>query len=228
MILKSYSYNVDIAKIFGINCAVFIQLLIEHNYNISINREEIFEAIGLDISKQGEVERSLEDSKVLTIRTNRNGNNGYKLNVDLLTSMLQNYTAYNSFIKQNDGIKVDKKVSKQDRATSQINKLKSYIVCEDSKFRQYWGDWIDAVYTKENGRFPNKASIHIAEQELNSYTDSDNIKENIIFIAIKNGYRDITWAISKYEQEHNKDASINFISYNDIKSDGKNIVDEEF
>lgn len=228
MILKSYSYNVDIAKIFGINCAVFIQLLIEHNYNISINREEIFEAIGLDISKQGEVERSLEDSKVLTIRTNRNGNNGYKLNVDLLTSMLQNYTAYNSFIKQNDGIKVDKKVSKQERATSQINKLKSYIVCEDSKFRQYWGDWIDAVYTKENGRFPNKASIHIAEQELNSYTDSDNVKENIIFIAIKNGYRDITWAISKYEQEHNKDASINFINYNDIKSDGKNIVDEEF
>lgn len=228
MILKSYSYNVDIAKIFGINCAVFIQLLVEHNYSISINREDLFNAIGLDISKQGEVERSLEDCKILTIKSNKNGNSTYKLNIDLLTSMLQNYTTYNSFIKQNKGTNTGIKVTRQDKATIQLNKLKSYIMCEDDKFRQYWGDWVEAVYTKENGRFPNKASIHIAEQELNSYTDSDNIKETIIFIAIKNGYRDMTWAISKYEQENNRDASINFIKYNDIKSDGNNIVDEEF
>ena len=107
-----------------------------------------------------------------------------------------------------------------------IDYLKQGVTLDNQNLKQYIFDWIDAIYTNPKG-FISEQGLNLAINELIDYSNNNiSIMIDILKIAIKNGYRDITWAIQNYNRNNN--TNNNFVQYSNIKSDWSNIVDEAF
>lgn len=240
--LQSNSYNLEIAKIFGINSSIFLTCLdMEYCYQkrnnkildndaINLSRSEIYERTALDDSQQVDIEFSLTECGVLTTKPvqNSSSKNYYIVNFAQIDKILKssNPSDVISSEKANQFIRGKRKEPLSKRQTY-INKLKTKIKVEDPIIQQYFVDWIDAVYTNPKG-FLSDHSVLIAQQELMEYAkDSQDIQIKVLKEAIKGGYRDMTWAIKNYE-ENNNISSRNFVSYLDNRVDPNNISDEVF
>lgn len=242
---KTCSYNLKIAEIFGIHSAVFIDCIIfERDYQkrvkndfdniIALSSDEIYARTALSLDKLHDVEQSLSDCGVISIKPFQKIKNKsyYILNDDQLDRILT-ASSPNNEIMQLSPIAFNKKTNINKAKTlnkkdSHIIALKRSIDIEDELIHQYLCDWIDAVYTNPKG-FLSNSSLKIAISELFSYAPNDQEKQiAILQIAIKGGLRDMTWAISKYEQINNVKNLNNFVSYNSIKSKGDNVINEEF
>lgn len=242
---KTCSYNLKIAEIFGIHSAVFIDCIIfERDYQkrikndfdntIALSSDEIYARTALSLDKLHDVEQSLSNCGVISIKPFQKIKNKsyYILNDDQLERILTANSPSNEIMQLNPiafsrktNINRVKILNKKDL---HIIELKKSINVDDELIRQYLCDWIDAVYTNPKG-FLSNSSLKIAINELLDYALNDQEKQiNILQIAIKGGLRDMTWAISKYEQLNNTKNSNNFVSYNNIKSKGDNVINEEF
>lgn len=242
--LNSYSYNVGIAKIFGVCSSIFLTCLQDEydlqlsnkklnlNNTMSISRQAIYDRTGLDDDKQKEVESSLIECGVLTVKPLQNvpNKNYYVLNTKQLDKIISAPEPI-KVIENENAIPLIKKprVEPQSKRKTMIANLKGRIKTESPIIRQYMCDWIDSVYVNPKG-FMSPSSLNISEEELNTFTKGDEDKQiEILKIAIKNGWRDISWAIKRYVEQNGSDGiSNNFVSYNDIKSDGTNVADEAF
>lgn len=227
--LQVNSYNLDVAKIFGVCTAIFLSCidneyeaqarnkLISADNTISLSRAEIYARTGLDDEKQIDVELALQECGVLVVKPLKNipNKNYYNLNAEQLNKILSAEDPTNvlgnekakQFIKQ-------PRVEPMSKRKNRILQLKNKIVVSDPVIQQYLCDWIDAVYTNPKG-FLSASGVTIAQDELKAYTKDDQAKQiAILKIAIKGGLRDMTWAIERYE----KDTGVgtrNFMDYND-------------
>lgn len=237
--VQTYSYSVDMAKIFGINSAVFISyvdymhvymLKTKSNFDgkVAIKRNDMFDFTGLDKDKQIEVENALKACGVLEMKKvqGQADNHYYMLNEDLIMNALNTNNSKTAFtIKPLINVKtVDNKMTKKDK---HIISLKKSIRCDSPIINQYLCDWIDAVYANPKG-FLSSSSIAISQNDLYNATNNDDERINILKIAIKGGYRDLSWAIEQYKNNKSNSSSRNFASYNNIASDGSDVVSEEF
>ena len=94
MFLQINSYNLDVAKVFGVYTAVFLSCLdnefeyqsrvhsISEDKSISLSRAEIYERTALDDEQQADVELSLSQSGVLIVKPLKNipNKNYYSIN----------------------------------------------------------------------------------------------------------------------------------------------------
>ncbi len=240
--LNSNSYNVDIAKVFGVCSAIFLTCieeerafqirhkLINDNDTLAISRQEIYERTALEDEKQIDVELALSECGVISVKPLKNvpNKNYYILYENQLDKIMKSSNP-EDVIKNSSAKQFIKKprVEPMSKRQTHINSLKRVVNCDDQVIKQYLCDWIDAVYTNPKG-FLSPSSVNIAQQELEQYAKgSQAVKIDLLKIAIKGGLRDLTWAIETYEKEHKFNSS-NFASYNDIKSNGSNIVNEVF
>lgn len=241
--LNSASYNVYVAKIFGVCSAAFLTCIndeflrqkrantLNANNTVAITRAEIYERTGLEDTKQVEVEEALTSCGVISTKPLKNvpNKNYYILNNEQLDKIVNAVKPEDVIIesKAKQFIKAPR-VEPMSKRQTHIASLKKRLKHDDQIVLQYLCDWIDAVYTNPKG-FLSPSGVDIALQELKAYAKDNQEKQiEILKIAIKGGLRDITWAIQNYEKQNNINTSNNFVSYNDIKSNGQNIVDEAF
>lgn len=234
--LTSISYNVEIAKKLGIYSAVFISLIDSEiscikNTDVQIdtielNYDYIYEKTGISINKLSEIEAQLKSLNILVSKDKR-GNKGkyYKISYNNLINILNDTDTSEILVmsKKSSICQVTKKVTAIEK---HIESLKNSVEFNNDLVKSYLFDWIDLIARK----YPmNNALIKFAIQDLVNYAknDFDTICK-IITIAIKNTYRNMSWAIEAYEKELKKFTNNNFVEYNEIKSDGSEIVNEEF
>lgn len=240
--LQNISYNVDIAKILGINSAVFLTCIdmeycfqkrnnkLLDNGAIVLSRAEIYGRTALDDEQQSDTELSLSECGIITIKPvqNSSSKNYYIINFSQLDKILtsDDPTKIVASEKANQFIR-GRRTEPVSKRQTYINKLKTKVKMEDPVIQQYFVDWIDAVYANPKG-FLSDHSVLIAQQELMEYAkDNQDVQIKVLKEAIKGGYRDMTWAIKNYE-ENNGMSSRNFASYLDIKVDPSSIPDEVF
>ena len=200
--LQTYSYSVDIAKIFGINSAVFIAFVdYMRNYfyktrdnfdgRVPLKRSDIFDFTGLDESKQVEVESSLTSCGLFEVKKlqGQSDKHYYILNDDLLQAALNSNGLLSNFIiTPKITVKATTPAKKLTKVEKHIISLKKSIHCDSDILKQYLCDWIDAVYTNPKG-FLSLASLSIAQTELFNATNSEDEMLEILKIAIKGGHR---------------------------------------
>ena len=205
-IFENYSYSLKVARVFGVNSAVFLNC-IEEEYRylkrcnkldsdtISLSRAEIYGRTAIDDDKQKEVELALTSCGVLSVKPLQNipNKNYYIFNEPIFnkiitaedpTKVITNSSA-SKFVKKH---RVEPKTKRQ----LHIESLKRAIKANDEVIKQYLVDWVDAVYTNPRG-FLSVTAVQIAEQELFAYAkDSQEKQIAILKIAIKGGLRDMT------------------------------------
>jgi hypothetical protein len=241
--INTNSYNIDVAKIFGVCSAVFITCIYQEylyqtrnkksndNDTIALSRAEIYERTGLDDEKQIDVELALVACGIISTKPLQNvpNKNYYIFNSEQFDKIMTAKSP-DDIINSSQAIQFIKKprVEPVSKRQTHIAKLKSSVSVDDPILQQYFCDWIDAVYTNPKG-FLSPSSVNIAQQELLAYCkNNQDVQIAIMRIAIKGGLRDITWAIQKYEETNTKQINNNFVTYKDIKSDGSNVINEEF
>lgn len=230
--LRTVSYSLCVAQKFGVNCAVMLSFIDNSLANgiTALSRDDIFNNTGVDADKQKEVEEVLTECGVLTVTrfSNRADKNYYKIEEQRLVSALSEKSL--AEIVLGDSAKVtesEKTSAKRITQKSQlVEKLKRSIKTSDPIVRQYMCDWIDAVHASPKG-YLSVQGVTISEQELSAYSASQEVQIAILKIAIVNSYRDLTWAIQRYEKDHSATGN-NFVKYSDIKSDGSDSSDEVF
>lgn len=236
--LQTNSYNLEIAKVFGVCTSVFLTCIsLEYDRltrakqlnanNMSMSRAEIYARTALDDAKQLEIEIALTECGVLVTKPVQNvpNKNYYILDMEQLKKIMEaedpaeiiGSAKAKQFIKPN-------RVEPVSKRKTHIIALKKKINVEDPVIQNYFVEWIDAVYTNPKG-FLSPSGVVIAQQELLAYSSEQSIQIAVLKIAIKGGLRDITWAIEQYEKQA---GSRNFTSYNDIKSDKDDASDESF
>lgn len=238
--LQTYSYNIQVAKVFGVQSAVYLKCIedelcneqlagtLGENNTISLSRAEIYNRTALDDTKQMDVELSLTEVGVIVVRPFKNipNKNYYIFNAEQFTKIM---TAEDpSEILGNEKAKQfiqQTRVEPPTKRQSRINGLKKKITVEDQVVKSYMCDWIDSVFSK-NG-FLSPTGVTIAQEELLEYTKGNQAKQiAILKIAIKDCLRDLTWAIERYEKQ-NPTGTRNFMEYNDNNVATKVDVNED-
>jgi len=103
--------------------------------------------------------------------------------------------------------------------------LKRHIKESNEVLRQYWCDWIDTICDSPK-LYLSGPMVDLAQKDLDKFSLDVDKKIEIMKIAIKSGYREIQWAIDKYNSSNK--VNNNFANYSDIKSTGDQVVDEVF
>ena len=107
---------------------------------------------------------------------------------------------------------------------AEIKSLKSSIKEESEIVRQYLYDWIDAVMLSPRG-YLSKQGVKISVEDLNRFSESEDVKVEVLRIAVKNSYRDLKWAISAYQKDNPTNTAT---PYRNVYSTGLNMENGAF
>ena len=205
-LLKTASFNVEVAKRFGLLTAALISYvsneydivkkndLLNKNGTFSVKRSDIYEAIGMSTSEQMAVENSLGKFDILVALPFKDEIDRvyYRFNEDAIYKIIGQIPVQSTSTTLASSI--DSQTAKTKRITAaekSMNEAKRAVKEEDESLRQMWCDWIDAVYARHFTLTP--AAVTINEKQLSTLDRAK--KEEILQNAIKNGYRDISWSI---------------------------------
>lgn len=220
--LQTFSYNLNVAKKLGVISAVFLSCIYNElmlNESVSLTRDDIFNRTGIDESKQREVEEVLSECGIITVKRFKNNveKSYYTINESRFISAVENKCLSDILSDFSDTQNVNRKSATKTvtKKSSHIESLKKSIKVADEIIRQYVCDWIESVYANPKG-FMSLQSLSIGVQELTAYSSSQEVQIEILKLATMSGYRDITWAIQRYDEKNSSSGS-NFVKYSDIK-----------
>ena len=202
------SYNIKLAKIIGLQPAIYVSELIninrkaieknklKDNQYFKINREYIEVRTTLNKSEQKEIDDKLKSINLISVGES---SDLLKVNMDVLTSLILGEQKIVAEITQ---------TVKRGRPSKQemvLKALRANIETTNPELKQAYEDWIDAVCAK-NG-WMTKNHVIEAQKTLNNYNkDKDlDLALAIIKIAILGGYREMSWAIENFEKNHKKE-----------------------
>ena len=211
-ILKTNSYSVSVAQICGVKSAVFLSYLWntakEDFSDITMERNDIFNSVGLTEDEQIDVEKSLSQSGVITV-TQYKGNpskNHYAFHGDVFNSLMSSQ----NFMEPLDVSTVapKKELPRKNSRQKFANSLKAGLLGSTSPIvHQYLCDWIDAIYANPKYCLSHQG-VNLCVNDLINFSDNDDVRIAIIKIAIKRGWRDLNWAINDYKENVSKDKGL--------------------
>lgn len=199
------SFNIFVAKFTNIETAVYLSELLniqEKAFRKNKIKEGFFKAdkkyieerTTLDSCAQKNCCNTLKTLKILEI----NEEDAIKIDLNILCSLISN-----EMISDAKEIKLCLPKKKSTKSEIIKEELKSLIKTSNNELRDSYMDWIDSVYAKQG--WMSRKSVTCGEILIDSYADHNlDLALNIINIAALNGYRDIQWAINKYEEESRK------------------------
>lgn len=231
--LRSNSYNVDVAKVFGVTCAVFLDFLDnevnrakemdEYVGHINLDRKSIYIATALIPSEQESAEELLKSRGVLTVSKARNSEKfSYEIDdkklCDILSSGAVVFGEVNKFYA--------KKTSDKPKRNYYASNIKKNIIYGDEEVDKLLYDWVMAL--KEAGKgMLSMDGFKMQQEELKKVCgDNKAMAIEVIKIAVKNNYRQLEWAVNKYNNAV-KSSGYNFSDYNSIKMSDSSTVDTE-
>lgn len=203
------SYNIKLAELLGLHPAIYISELmnindkaikkdkLEDDY-FTLVRSYITARTTLDEKEQLEIEENLLK---LGILERGEGKDSISLNITTLTTLLM--SPDEALID-----KITKMRKKQKKSSSRSTKadkikdsLKDGLRVTNAELRAAYECWIDTIYDKQG--WMSAKSVSAAEDLIDNFTQRNlDLALKILEIASINGYRDIQWAINKYNSEY--------------------------
>lgn len=216
---NNMTYNLKMATIFGVCSAIFLSLLIdtkeENLYQLvdekyfMLSRQTIYDYTGLDDLKQLEVEDNLKECNLIEVLPVKNNSDKfyYSLDENLLQKFLEAKSTEDAkklltkSARKKSLISVPRTTPPSKRALY-IDNLKKSIKEEDVLLREDYLNWIDSVYGNPKG-YLSVSSIQQCIKTLNEFSKGNKqLERDIVKIAIKNGWRNIDWAIQEYKDKN--------------------------
>ena len=234
-------YNIDIAKLYGIMTAVLLSYIdksyeyalrrstINKNNTFSVSRQNIYHATGLTKEEQETAEKMLTKQKILEVFPFKEDYDRvyYKYHQNNIVESTKQLEAAQNMQELMNTLFVEnkekaEKVHRTTKRDKEIQILKSSIKEENSALKQLIFDWIDAMYNRNFSI--TTAAMKINLEQIKKY-DADT-KTKILYIAIKNGYRDIQWAIDAVIKSESKEDR-NWKTYSSMQPDESTVVSKE-
>lgn len=205
------SFNITMAKIFGLQAAIYFSELV-NIYQKAVNKNKLIDSAYFKLDRKYMLNRttiSLEDqiqidNKWMTHKLIEKYNDNpdiLKLNINLFISILANedISVLNDLSKQLN-IK-NKNVEKETKKQAIIKNLKDSIVCSNYELLTALRNWVDTIMNKPNG-FLSKNIIVTFQKTLDTYTKGNlDLALRLVEIATIQGYKDCSWAINIYEKD---------------------------
>lgn len=238
--MTTFSYDVGIAKIFGISTAIYlayIQLLVDLNDNndVQLSLSKIDSVTGLDSDKIIQVENQLISYSILS-KKQRKGIDKYRVivNWDVLADYIsknnkqlaEKYYILNYVIPTNFNKEPKNRLTKRDKMYYNI---KNSIEEDNPVIKQLLFDWIDRIQSDPRNFVFTQASAQINMNELKEFSNNNpDIESEVLKIAIKRSIGDLSNAIKIYRENQRNNSMNNFVSYSEIKSTGEETSEEVF
>lgn len=201
------SYNITLAHMFGLPCAIYINELINITEKalrknkvsegfITLDRAYIEARTTLSVEDQLDIDKRLIEVGILQKSDCGNLN----LNIlELSNIMMCDDETLNKDIEQI--MKRVKKATKRTKEESIAEKLKSHIQTTNQELREAYSQWIDTVIQKEG--WMSVSAVICGEQIVNNFANHNlDTALCLVRIASINGYRDIQWAINSFQQNY--------------------------
>lgn len=224
------SYNIKIAKMLGLETAVYIAEILDIYNRACIEAGKSVDYIEIDPSVITE-KTTIEDTVQSDIRSRLD-------NLDILKPKVAetfedvnmfrfDYKVLVALITTDDEdlmskiVKVSVKPSaRESERRKKINNLKLSIICNNGELRQAFYDWIDACFSTKNGYLSIRA-IKVFQQELDKYAKGDlDLALKLIDIAVVKKYTDMTFVIKYFETYQKKDYMKQHKKINTIQTSG--------
>ena len=202
------SYNISVANIFGLEAAIYWEILVDINQKairkgktfddfFKLERKYIVERTTLDTKKQKELEEIFIN--IGALERHPDDSNLLKLNINTLCSIL--ISEDESLLGNIKELSVPKK--KKTKAEATIDTLIQKITATNEELIKAYIDWINAVMARQG--WMSARSVTVGQKIIDEYSNRDlDIALAVIDVAATHGYRDMTWAINKYEEELKK------------------------
>lgn len=227
-LFKEHFYNIKIARMFGLQAAVYLSAVLKYDGvnnivrdNIDfivINRDNIKNITTLDIEQQKNIDNIFIGIGLFFITSIDN-----EINIDY-SILISLYNEINEDISKSIVPKIIKKRTKSDVIKDE---LKSYIKTDNGELRDAYASWIDAVFAKQG--WMSKKSVELGQKLIDNYCNHNlDLAIELLNIASIGGYRDIQWAINSYEEELKKKlAKTNIVFNKDIEPKKKIVLAQE-
>ena len=203
------SYNIKLSHILGLEEAIYINQIINimgkaiqkdkliDDGFVKLDRNYIYNQTTLSLEQQLKIDTELLGVGILL----RNFDNPDLLKID--TEMLASITSCDDITKLDkltDRLGKQVRVSKSTKDYYNIEKLKTYIRCDNAELYDALFGWIE-VLIRDKKTYLNYPLIQKFQQDLFTYTKGNlELALEIVATATLYGYRDCGWAIKMYEQ----------------------------
>ena len=201
----SVSYNVKLAHRIGLHTSIYVTELIniyrkatqkgkivDEKY-FRVDRDYVELRTTLTKEEQRELDQALKSISVVKISSKNRDTIG--IDIEELSKLVLDDDAN----KIEGTIKTQLKKKAPTKKDAIIAQLKSYVSASNEELRDAYYEWIEEAYAR-NG-WMSAASIREAQRAIDNYSGKDlDIALDILHIASTNGYKDIMWAIERYEK----------------------------
>ena len=201
----SVSYNVKLAHRIGLHTSIYVTELIniyrkatqkgklvDEKY-FRVDRDYVELRTTLTKEEQRELDQALKNISVVKISSKNRDTIG--IDIEELSKLVLDDDAN----KIEGTIKTQLKKKAPTKKDAIIAQLKSYVCVSNDELRDAYYEWIEEAYAR-NG-WMSAASIREAQRAIDNYSGKDlDIALDILHIASTNGYKDIMWAIDRYEK----------------------------
>lgn len=201
----SVSYNVKLAHRIGLHTSIYVTELIniyrkatqkgkivDEKY-FRVDRDYVELRTTLTKEEQRELDQALKNISVVKISSKNRDTIG--IDIEELSKLVLDDDAN----KIEGTVKTQLKKKAPTKKDAIIAQLKSYVSASNEELRDAYYEWIEEAYAR-NG-WMSAASIREAQRAIDNYSGMDlDIALDILHIASTNGYKDIMWAIDRYEK----------------------------
>ena len=218
--LQTYSYSVDIAKVYGVATAIYLNYALSQGaeQKITINREEMRTVTGLGISSQEKIEQALAAHGLIATKAQRNGD---KVHIHLNIGKIENILDGSSLERLQRADEYSATVAKaKDKKSSIVNSLCKHITIENKELERLLHRWVETVIA--TGKPLSVPQVEQAQARIER--EAPDFAKAVLEKAISVGWKDMDACIEECRKRKNADAH----SFTVEKSDGTGVVDEEF
>jgi len=205
------SYNITLAKMFGLEASAYCSALLTiydkakrknklvENDFVKVDRKYIEERTTLSVEKQLEIDARWESINIIV--KSKNDINTIKINTELIVSLIEGkepqLTESVAYVKN-----TSKKEIRELKRTSEIENIKSKIVCNDPEILFELKRYVDATATLDprKGNLTQQ-SVEIFQEEVTNFAGNNKaVLKELIRIGTKHKAIDGDWVIRRYSK----------------------------
>lgn len=166
--------------------------------SFSLDREYVKRRTTLSVEEQLEIEKNL--IKLGIIEKPKGDENCILLNINVLTTLLMSADEelIGNVKKLNKLKTISNNITKADAIK---NSLKENIITTNVELYVAYAEWIESVVAKDG--WMNKKAVVMGQSVVDEFSNGNiDIALSLISIATMHGYRDMSWAINKYQDRY--------------------------
>lgn len=199
------SYNIKLAELLGLHAAIYISELMNINAK-AIKKDKLNDDHFKLVRSYMKSRTTLDEAEQLEIED-------YLLKLGILEKgdesdvMSLNLSSLTAIIMSPDEQLIDKAKKKKRKTADKLTKdekikqnLKGNLKVQNAELLEAYSCWIDTIYDKQG--WMSVKCVTVAEKTVDEFSNHNlDVALKVLEIASVHGYRDIQWAINKYNQE---------------------------